>query len=163
IVVTVQNGSCQRGVRRTHMRRADRLIDLIGHMRGGRVATAEELARCLGVSVRSVYRDLVTLQAHGVALEGQAGLAYGLRRVLELGAGAPDHAEAGALGGGEGGALAGRVGAAAARAPVARSEGARPGRARPAITARPLRSMQTSRRRAPAFAAALREAIRLRK
>jgi predicted DNA-binding transcriptional regulator YafY len=147
------------------MRRADRLIDLIGHLRGGRVVTAEVLARRLEVSVRTVYRDLVTLQSQGFAIEGQAGFGYVLRESVDLPPLTFDHDQFEALALGL--AYVAQVGdpelAAAARAARAKIDAAWSGRSIPAVTARPLRSMQTSTRRAPAFAAALREAIRLRK
>jgi predicted DNA-binding transcriptional regulator YafY len=147
------------------MRRADRLIDLIGHMRGGRVITAEELAGRLEVSVRTVYRDLVTLQSQGFAIEGQAGFGYVLRESVDLPPLTFDHDQFEALALGL--AYVAQVGdpelAAAARAARAKIDAAWSTRAIPAVTARPLRSMQTSTRRAPRFAAALREATRLRK
>jgi predicted DNA-binding transcriptional regulator YafY len=147
------------------MRRADRLIDLIGHLRAGRVVTADELARRLEVSVRTVYRDLVTLQAQGFAVEGQAGFGYVLRESVDLPPLTFDHDQFEALALGL--AYVAQVGdpalAAAARAARAKIDAAWSGRSMPAVTARPLRSLQASTRRAPAFAAELRQALRLRK
>ena len=61
------------------MRRADRLFDIVQALRGGRTRTAAELAQMLEVSVRTVYRDVGTLIASGVPIEGEAGVGYVLR------------------------------------------------------------------------------------
>jgi predicted DNA-binding transcriptional regulator YafY len=60
--------------------RTQRLLDLVQLLRTHRYAvTAETLARDLGVSVRTVYRDILTLQGQGAPIEGEAGLGYLLR------------------------------------------------------------------------------------
>lgn len=61
------------------MRRADRLFDIVQALRGGRTRTGSELARLLEVSVRTIYRDIATLIASGVPIEGEAGVGYVLR------------------------------------------------------------------------------------
>ena len=61
------------------MRRADRLFEIIQRLRGGRLVTAAALAEGLEVSIRTVYRDIVDLQASGVPIEGAAGVGYVLR------------------------------------------------------------------------------------
>lgn len=66
------------------MRRADRLFDLVQRLRGRRLATAEQLAGWLEVSVRTVYRDVADLQARGVPIEGEAGVGYRLRAGFSL-------------------------------------------------------------------------------
>jgi predicted DNA-binding transcriptional regulator YafY len=67
------------------MRRADRLFDIIQALRGAKgPMTAAELARRLEVTPRTVYRDIVTLQARQVPIEGAAGLGYLLRRGYDL-------------------------------------------------------------------------------
>lgn len=58
------------------MRRADRLFEIIQHLRGGRRITAARLAEKLEVSKRTIYRDIVDLQASGVPIEGEAGFGY---------------------------------------------------------------------------------------
>jgi len=47
------------------MRRTDRLFDLILILRDGRLHRGEDLAQALGVSVRTIYRDMETLQLSG--------------------------------------------------------------------------------------------------
>jgi predicted DNA-binding transcriptional regulator YafY len=49
-----------------------------------RPVTAAALARELEVTVRTVYRDVATLQARRVPIEGAAGLGYVLRRGFDL-------------------------------------------------------------------------------
>jgi predicted DNA-binding transcriptional regulator YafY len=67
------------------MRRADRLFDIIQHLRTARgPVTAAALAETLEVTVRTVYRDVATLQARRVPIEGAAGIGYVLRRGFDL-------------------------------------------------------------------------------
>jgi len=62
------------------MARSERLLDLIQLLRTYRYAvTGETLARELGVSLRTIYRDIETLQAQGAPIEGEAGVGYILR------------------------------------------------------------------------------------
>ncbi len=67
------------------MRRADRLFDIIQTLRvAPRPMTAATLAERLEVTVRTVYRDIATLQARRVPIEGAPGLGYVLRRGFDL-------------------------------------------------------------------------------
>jgi predicted DNA-binding transcriptional regulator YafY len=62
------------------MSRTSRLFELINVLRARRTpVTAEYLARELGISQRSVYRDIETLRSLGAPLDGQAGIGYCLR------------------------------------------------------------------------------------
>jgi predicted DNA-binding transcriptional regulator YafY len=61
------------------MRRADRLFQLTLLLGRGRVLTGHRLAEHLGVSLRSVYRDIADLVASGVPIEGEAGVGYRMR------------------------------------------------------------------------------------
>ncbi|QXQ06448.1 YafY family transcriptional regulator [Sphingosinicellaceae bacterium] len=62
------------------MSRAQRLLDLIQALRRHRRPVAGAiLAEELGVSLRTVYRDIETLKAQGAHIEGEAGLGYVLR------------------------------------------------------------------------------------
>ena len=58
------------------MKRKDRLIALIGALRDGKTHRAEDLARRLGVTQRTIYRDMETLVASGVPVEGTRGVGY---------------------------------------------------------------------------------------
>ncbi|WP_462113823.1 helix-turn-helix transcriptional regulator [Lysobacter xanthus] len=67
------------------MRRADRLFLLVNALRGRRRAVpARNLADTLGVSLRTVYRDVADLQRSGVPIEGEAGVGYVLRHGAEI-------------------------------------------------------------------------------
>ncbi|HLI17762.1 MAG TPA: YafY family protein [Rhodanobacteraceae bacterium] len=67
------------------MRRADRLFLIIHALQGRRTALpARRLADSLGVSLRTVYRDVSDLQTSGVAIEGEAGVGYLLRKGSDI-------------------------------------------------------------------------------
>lgn len=67
------------------LRRADRLFDIIQLLRTARgPVTAVALATALEVTPRTIYRDVATLQARRVPIEGAPGLGYVLRRGYEL-------------------------------------------------------------------------------
>lgn len=66
------------------MRRADRLFQIIQHLRGGRLATARMLSERLEVSERTIYRDIADLQSTGVPIDGEAGVGYLMREGFEL-------------------------------------------------------------------------------
>src|SRR6218665_3802008 len=62
------------------MSRTERLLDLIQLLRRHRApVTGPALAGELGVSIRTLYRDIATLQAQGADIEGEPGLGYVLR------------------------------------------------------------------------------------
>jgi len=67
------------------MRRADRLFDIIQALRmAPGPTTAQALAERLEVTPRTIYRDVATLQARRVPIEGAAGIGYVLRRGFDL-------------------------------------------------------------------------------
>jgi predicted DNA-binding transcriptional regulator YafY len=67
------------------MRRADRLFLIIHALQGRRTALpARRLADTLGVSLRTVYRDVADLQTSGVPIEGEAGVGYLLRKGSDI-------------------------------------------------------------------------------
>lgn len=67
------------------MRRADRLFLIIHALRGRRSALpARSLAETLGVSLRTIYRDVADLQVSGVPIEGEAGVGYVLRKGADI-------------------------------------------------------------------------------
>lgn len=62
------------------MSRAARLLDLVQILRRHRRPVAGAvLAAELGVSLRTLYRDVATLQGQGAPIEGEAGVGYVLR------------------------------------------------------------------------------------
>lgn len=62
------------------MSRSERLLDLIQILRRHRhPVAAQVLADEMGVSLRTVYRDVVTLQNQGASIDGEPGIGYVLR------------------------------------------------------------------------------------
>lgn len=66
------------------MRRDDRLMALIAQLKDGGLHKAVDLAADLGVSVRTIWRDMADLAASGVPVAGERGLGYILRAPLVL-------------------------------------------------------------------------------
>ncbi len=66
------------------MRRADRLFQIVQHLRGGRLVTARQLSEKLEVSERTIYRDIADLIGTGVPVEGEAGVGYLMRDGFDL-------------------------------------------------------------------------------
>lgn len=57
--------------------RSGRLLNLLQLLQGRRTPiTSAEIARDLGVSERTVYRDVATLVAQGAPIKGEAGMGY---------------------------------------------------------------------------------------
>lgn len=65
-------------------RRADRLFQIVQILRGRRLTTAALLAERLGVSARTVYRDIRDLSLSGMPIEGEAGSGYRLLSGFDL-------------------------------------------------------------------------------
>ncbi|WP_336509907.1 helix-turn-helix transcriptional regulator, partial [Agrobacterium tumefaciens] len=62
------------------MSRSQRLLDLLQILRSHRMpVSGTALAAQTGVSLRTLYRDIATLQAQGADIEGEAGVGYVLR------------------------------------------------------------------------------------
>jgi predicted DNA-binding transcriptional regulator YafY len=66
------------------MRRADRLFQIVQHLRARRLTTAAELARLLSVTERTIYRDIRDLSLSSIPVQGEAGVGYRLDRSFEL-------------------------------------------------------------------------------
>ncbi len=66
------------------MRRPDRLFDITRILRDGKRHRARDIAARLGVSVRTIYRDMDTLAASGVPVEGARGVGYRAREAITL-------------------------------------------------------------------------------
>ncbi|MBN9236408.1 DNA-binding protein [Mesorhizobium hungaricum] len=62
------------------MSRSERLLDLVQTLRRHRrPVSGQTLASELGISIRTLYRDIATLQGQGAPIEGEAGLGYALK------------------------------------------------------------------------------------
>jgi predicted DNA-binding transcriptional regulator YafY len=66
------------------VRRTDRLFEIIQIISDGRLHLARDIAETLEVSVRTIYRDIDTLVASGVPVEGERGVGYLLREPIHL-------------------------------------------------------------------------------
>jgi len=66
------------------MRRADRLFQLIQHLRYDRAVTAKYLSEQLEVSERTIYRYVQDLSLSGVPITGEAGVGYMLMKGFQL-------------------------------------------------------------------------------
>ena len=66
------------------MRRADRLFEIVHHLRGRRLTTAAQLSSWLEVSERTIYRDIADLSASGIPIDGEAGVGYRLHPDFDL-------------------------------------------------------------------------------
>src|SRR5262245_54765112 len=61
--------------------RAERLISILMALQRGRALTAGELAQRLGVSIRTIFRDVDALSAMGVPVYSEPGRGGGIRLV----------------------------------------------------------------------------------
>ena len=140
--------------------RSTRLFALAAALKGRRVHRAEDLAARLGVSVRTVYRDVVALRAMGVPVEGEPGVGLRLADAGELPAIPFSRAELEAL------ALGARMVATwadpaladAARAALARVEAVLPEAQRETLLGVPLFAAEFSEIEQPAALGAVRVA-----
>lgn len=67
------------------MSRAERLLALLQLLRNHRYpVTGVALAAQLGISLRTLYRDIASLQQQGAHIEGEAGMGYVLRSGFTL-------------------------------------------------------------------------------
>lgn len=66
------------------MRRADRLFQIVQHLKARRLTTAAQFAQWLHVSERTIYRDIRDLSLSGIPVLGEAGVGYSLNRSFEL-------------------------------------------------------------------------------
>ncbi len=59
------------------MKKTERLFRIIDRLRGHKTAvTGDQLALEMGVSVRTIYRDMKTLEGQSIPVEGEAGVGY---------------------------------------------------------------------------------------
>ena len=66
------------------MRRTDRLFDIIQILRDGHLHTAQQIADACEVAVRTIYRDMDTLVASGVPVQGERGVGYMITEAISL-------------------------------------------------------------------------------
>ena len=67
------------------MTKSSRFFEIIHMLRGAkRPLLARDMAEQLEVSVRTIYRDIATLQAMQTPIYGEAGIGYEMRRGYDL-------------------------------------------------------------------------------
>lgn len=66
------------------MRRADRLMQIVQLLRDGDLHRASDIAAATGASLRTIYRDMETLAASGVPIEGARGIGYRVTAAITL-------------------------------------------------------------------------------
>ena len=79
-------GLCNRGNCHYYvsMSRENRLYKLIQIIKNGRLHRAKDLAAQVGVSLRTLYRDMDTLAASGVPVRGERGVGYQITAAYTL-------------------------------------------------------------------------------
>lgn len=60
------------------MNKTERLLAIVMELQRSKLLTADELAKVLGVSVRTIYRDMLALSEAGVPIIAETGLGYSL-------------------------------------------------------------------------------------
>jgi predicted DNA-binding transcriptional regulator YafY len=58
----------------------DRRLAILERMADGRLHTAKQIAATMGVSIRTIYRDIQSITADGAPIVGEAGAGYMLRQ-----------------------------------------------------------------------------------
>jgi predicted DNA-binding transcriptional regulator YafY len=66
------------------MKRADRLMQIVQILRDGTLHKAADISAAVGVSLRTIYRDMETLAASGVPIEGERGIGYRVTAAITL-------------------------------------------------------------------------------
>ncbi|HEY0056567.1 MAG TPA: YafY family protein [Pedobacter sp.] len=61
-----------------NLNRFDRIVAILIHLQSRRVVKAQDLADRFGVSLRTIYRDIKSLEASGVPIAGEAGVGYSM-------------------------------------------------------------------------------------
>lgn len=60
------------------MNKTERLLAIVMELQRSKLLTADQLAEALGVSIRTIYRDMLALSEAGVPIIGETGLGYSL-------------------------------------------------------------------------------------
>src|SRR3954454_9013917 len=60
------------------MNRIDRVTAILIHLQSKKIVKAQDIAERFNISLRTVYRDIKTLEEAGVPLIGEAGIGYSI-------------------------------------------------------------------------------------
>lgn len=66
------------------LNRFDRIVAIFTHLQSGRVVRAQDLSERFDVSLRTIYRDIRTLESSGVPVSGEAGVGYSIMEGYRL-------------------------------------------------------------------------------
>lgn len=66
------------------MNRIDRISAILIQLQSKRVVKAQEIADRFGISLRTVYRDIKSLEASGIPMSGEAGVGYSIMEGYRL-------------------------------------------------------------------------------
>lgn len=66
------------------MNRFDRIVSILVHLQSRRIVAAKDIAERFGISLRTVYRDIRTLEQAGVPIVSEAGIGYSLMNGYKL-------------------------------------------------------------------------------
>lgn len=66
------------------LKRFDRIVAILIHLQSKRIIKAHELAERFEVSLRTIYRDIRTLEASGVPIASEAGIGYSIMEGYRL-------------------------------------------------------------------------------
>ncbi len=67
-----------------NLNRFDRIVAIMVHLQSGRVIKAQEMAERFDVSLRTIYRDIKSLEAAGMPLIGEPGVGYSVMEGYKL-------------------------------------------------------------------------------
>ncbi len=62
----------------------DRVVAILTQLQSKRIVKAQELADRFGVSLRTIYRDIKTLESSGVPISSEAGVGYSIMEGYKL-------------------------------------------------------------------------------
>jgi predicted DNA-binding transcriptional regulator YafY len=66
------------------LNRFDRIVAIYIHLQSSRVVRAQELSERFNVSLRTIYRDIKSLETSGVPISGEAGIGYSIMEGYRL-------------------------------------------------------------------------------
>src|SRR6218665_238143 len=66
------------------LKKLNRIVAILTHLQSARTVTAQELADRFDVSLRTIYRDIRTLEESGVPVVGEAGQGYSIMEGYRL-------------------------------------------------------------------------------
>ncbi|WP_419211301.1 helix-turn-helix transcriptional regulator [Maribacter sp. X9] len=66
------------------LNRFDRIVAIFTHLQSGRIIRAQDLSERFNVSLRTIYRDIRTLETSGVPISGEAGVGYSIMEGYRL-------------------------------------------------------------------------------